>query len=150
MARLIFTVALAAFAFTSTSNAQTNSKTDEAADDTGVSPVYSMHAFELRDGVEAEKFEAFVIEEFAKVFAKPSHGVRPFVVKGDRGKAKGEYKLVTSFASKKNRDKYFPVEGGEPSKALAEDATPTQLKTIEKLGTFVSFVEYTDFVVLDE
>jgi hypothetical protein len=149
MARFIFTVALAAlpaFAFTSIANAQTNLTTETAAESTNGLPVYSLRILELREGVEAEKFEEFVTDEFATVFAKPIHGIHPLIVKGDRGAAKGKYRLVVVFASKEIRDKYFPVEDGEPSKALKEDATATQVKTIEKLGTFVNFIEYTDFV----
>ena len=148
MTRLFFTVALAALAFATTADAQVSSTTETAAESTDGLPVYSFRIIKLREGVGAEKFEAFVREEFAKVFAKPAHGIHPLIVKGDRGAAKGQYRLVVVFASKEIRDKYFPVENGEPSNALREDATPAQLKAVEKLGTFVEPIEYTDFVTM--
>lgn len=148
MTRLIFIATLAAFGLVSTTNAQDNPTTNSVAESTGGLPVYSFRILELREGVEAAKFETFVKEEFANVFAKPVHGVQPHIVKGDRGAAKGKYKLVVVFSSKDIRDKYFPAEDGEPSKAAMEDATPTQLKAMEKLGTFVEISEYTDFVAM--
>jgi hypothetical protein len=120
------------------------------AQDAPVMPVYSLHALELREGVEAGQFEAFASGEFAQAFAKSDSGVRCVVVKGDRGALKEKYALLVLFASKEVRDKYFPAEGEDPSPALREDAKPTQLKAMEKLATFVKSTGYTDFVSLAE
>ncbi len=150
MARLTLAFALAVFGFTTAANAQSNATTEKAAENANGLPVYSLRILELREGVEAEKFEAFIKDEFAKVFAEPTHGVHPRIVKADRGAAKGKYMLVVIFASKEVRDKYFPVEDGEPSPAVREDVTPDQIMAAEKLGTFVKFNDYADFVAIGD
>lgn len=150
MTRFLLACILAACGSTATVNAQTNPTTAPAATDTVELPVYSMRMLELREGVPAEQFEAFVKNGFAKVFAKPAHGVHPRIVKADRGVAKGKYMLLVVFASEDVRDKYFPVEDGEPAPALREDVTPEQVQAVEKLGRFVKFNEYADFVAMGE
>jgi len=150
MTRFLLALALAAFGLTTTVHAQTNPTPDAAIESTDGLPVYSVRMLELREGVEAEQFEAFVKNEFAKVFAKPAHGVHPRIVKADRGAAKGKYMLMVVFASEDVRDKYFPVEDGEPAPALREDVTPEQVQATEKLGRFVKFNEYADFVTMGE
>jgi hypothetical protein len=120
------------------------------AEDARVMPVYAIHTLELREGVEAEAFESFASGEFAKTFTKSTSDVRCVVLKGDRGALKGGYVLLVHFASKKVRDKYFPAEGEDPSPALRENATPEQVKVMEKLATFAKSTGYTDFVSLGE
>lgn len=150
MARYILAIALVTLALNNLANAQTDLSKAEATADKFVSPVYSWRAIDLREGVAADDFEAFVKGEFAKAFSRPTHGIRVFIIKGDRGTSKGEYKLVVFFASREVRDKYFPVEDGEAAKALQEDATPTQIAAAQKLATFVDIGEYTDFVAIGE
>jgi hypothetical protein len=120
------------------------------AEEVKAMPVYSVHALELREGVATEEFEAFASGEFAKAFRKSDRGVRCIVMKGDRGALKGKYGLLVLFASKQVRDKYFPAEGKDPSPALRQDATPAQVKVVEKLATFVRSTGYTDFVSFGE
>jgi hypothetical protein len=120
------------------------------AEETKVMPVFAVHHFELKEGIEAEQFESFAAGEFAKAFAKPHHGLRAVILKGDRGALKGKYAMMIFFESKELRDKYFPVEGGGASDALRETATPSRTQAMEKLQTFVERKAYTDFISLGE
>jgi uncharacterized protein YceK len=113
-------------------------------------PVYSLRSIELLEGIDAASLEVFVKDEFKNAFSTPTHGIRAFIVKGDRGEAKGEYKIVVVFDSKKTRDKYFPIEDGDASKSLQEDATPNQVAVLEKLATLVKIGEYSDFAGIGE
>ncbi|TWT78671.1 hypothetical protein CA13_00670 [Planctomycetes bacterium CA13] len=151
MVRYVLAITFAIFALNNMANAQTDpSSKEEPTKDTLASTVYSLRPIELREGVDADDFEAFVKDEFANAFGKPTHGVRAIIIKGDRGTAKGEYKLVVVFDSKEVRDKYFPIEDGDAAKSLREDATPVQIATVQKLATFVHVGEYTDFVPIGE
>ncbi len=48
-------------------------------------PVLSMREFELKPGVKAEDFDAFVRKEMADDIAKDVAGMKMYVLKGDRG-----------------------------------------------------------------
>ncbi|WP_182871404.1 hypothetical protein [Stieleria mannarensis] len=111
-------------------------------------PVFSLRPLELRNGIDSAKFEAFVKDEFVNAFSKPTHGIRAFVLIGDRGKAKGQYKLLVVFDSKTIRDKYFPVEDGDAAACLQEDATPSQCAVLQKLSSLSDLGEYSDFAAV--
>jgi hypothetical protein len=81
-------------------------------------PVFSLREFELKSGVKAEEFDAFVRKEMAGALAKNVTGMKMRVLKGDRGARKGAYILVWEFDSVAARDRYFPKEGGWSSPAF--------------------------------
>ncbi len=150
MTRKIFAIALVLLTAINVASAQQADSKEELEQNSLALPVYFLRPIELREGVVADDFEAFVKNEFKNAFSKPTHGIRAFVVKGDRGKAKGEYKFVVVFDSKEIREKYFPIEDGDAAKSLQEDATPMQIAALQKLATFVNIGEYSDFAAIGD
>lgn len=148
--RYVLAITLSTLALISVTSAQSAASKEEAEEATSALPVYSMRPIELREGIDAANFEAFVKDEFKNAFSKPTHGIRAFIAKGDRGKAKGEYKIVVVFDSKEVRNKYFPVEDGDAAESLQEDATPMQIAALQKLSTFVNVGEYSDFAAIGD
>lgn len=111
-------------------------------------PVLSMREFELKPGVKAEDFDAFVRKEMADDIAKDVAGMKMYVLKGDRGARKGAYILVWEFDSMASRDHYFPKEGGWKNPAFQQASK--QMMTV--MGKFSSYIResavYTDYVTI--
>jgi hypothetical protein len=114
-----------------------------------VPPVLSLREYELRSGVKAETFEAFVRQEMANV-AKDAAGMKIRILKGDRGTRKGRYILLWEFDSVASRNAYFPKEGGFASSAF-RDAWKRMSGVMDKFSSYVKEASaYTDYVVVSE
>lgn len=113
-------------------------------------PVYSMREFDLKPGVNADEFDAFVRREMADAVGKDAEGMKLRVFKADRGMRKGRYMLVWVFDSVAARDRYFPKEGSFGSPAFQR--VLDHMKTV--MGKFSGDINqnfaYTDYVQLVE
>ncbi len=113
-------------------------------------PVLSMREFELRPGVDAVEFERFVRGEMAGTVAANVKGMKVQVLKGDRGRRKGDYMLVWEFDSVATRNQFFPREGGFGGPPFQE--AWDRIKTV--MGKFRSYTReqsgYTDYVVVSD
>jgi hypothetical protein len=113
-------------------------------------PVFSMREFELKPGVKAEDFDAFVRKEMAGVIAKDVTGMKMRILKGDRGARKGAYLLVWEFDSLAARNHYFPKEGGWSNPAFQQ--VLNQMRAV--MGKFSAYVReqaaYTDYVTVSD
>jgi hypothetical protein len=109
--------------------------------------VYAIHEITLNPGANAQDFEQFVTELFA---AMRLSGVTAHLLKGDRGKRKGQYALLTEFDSVEVRNRYYPTEGsqGEGMEAPTQDV-------IDKWTSFSPTVLgdpelYTDYIAVEQ
>jgi hypothetical protein len=68
----------------------------------------SIHFLELKPGVTAEQFEAFLAQEFHNQQGLP--GARNFILKCDRGDRVGSYALLME-SDVESRDRAFPSPG---------------------------------------
>lgn len=109
--------------------------------------VYAIHEIALKPGVNEQDFEQFVTRALGSA---PVPGVTTHLLKGDRGKRKGQYALLTEFDSVDVRNQYYPTEGSEPVGMEA----PSQ-DVIEKWSSLSPTVLgdpdlYTDYVEVDQ
>jgi len=111
-------------------------------------PVDSMREFELKPGVKAEEFDAFVRKEIASGIAEDMPGMKMRILKGDRGARKGRYILIWEFDSVATRDHYFPKEGGWSSPAF-QQASKQMMTVMSKLSSYIREPDaYTDYVTI--
>ncbi len=112
--------------------------------------VYSMREFDLKSGVNADEFDAFVRKEMANAVGKDAEGMKLRIFKADRGVRKGRYLLVWEFDSVAARDRYFPREGSLGSPAFQQ--VLDHMKTV--MGKFSGDINqnfaYTDYVQMAE
>jgi hypothetical protein len=114
------------------------------------SPVFSMREFELKPGVKAVDFDAFVRKEMAGAIAKDVTGMKMLVLKGDRGARKGAYLLVWEFDSLAVRNHYFPKEGGWNNPAFQQVLNQMQ-GVMDKFSAYVrEQAVYTDYVTVSD
>jgi hypothetical protein len=112
--------------------------------------VYSLYKGELKEGVEATKFDQFIKEKFVPAWKQPVDGMRVMVAKGDRGERKGKYQVVIAFDKEETRKKYFPGEEGRGSEAL-EKALGPRAAVMQELHEFLGEkTSYESYVVLGE
>jgi hypothetical protein len=113
-------------------------------------PVFSMREFELKPGVKAREFDAFVRKEMAGDIAKDVTGMKMHILKGDRGTRKGAYLLVWEFDSVATRDHYFPKEGGWNNPAF-EQASKHMMTVMAKFSSCIrESAVYTDYVTVSD
>lgn len=107
--------------------------------------LYGVHNITLKPDVTEEEFEAFVVGPYAEAWKKPIAGIGHIVIKGDRGKQNGAYKLVFRFSPASLRDKYVP----EPTKLSEEFQTkvyPMLPHDVEdRLNAMIEKHGFTDF-----
>ena len=110
-----------------------------------------IHHLSLKDGVNAEDFERFIVEEWNPVYGGLFPGIRMMVVKGEREAEEGEYLLVYDIQSMYVRNWYWPVAGGEGTEAataIQETCGNTCSDTWDKFYSMAENTGYTDYVEL--
>jgi hypothetical protein len=113
-------------------------------------PVFSMREFELKPGVKAEEFDAFVRKEMAGNIAKDVTAMKMHILKGDRGARKGAYILVWEFDSVATRDHYFPKEGGWNNPAF-QQASKQMMTVMSKFSSYIREpAVYTDYETVSD
>lgn len=113
-------------------------------------PVYSIREFELKSGVNAAQFDAFVRKELANAVGPDTEGMKLRILKGDRGERKGRYLFIWEFDSVATRNRYFPREGGGSSPAF-QSAMDHMKIVFNKFSNFVNeHLAYTDYVQVSD
>ena len=80
-----------------------------------MSKIIAIHVLEPLPGANPEDYENVMLES-AKAFALvETEGWRSYIVIADRGVRKGKYAILHEFDSIEARNRYFPIENGEPS-----------------------------------
>jgi hypothetical protein len=91
--------------------------------------IIAIHVLEPLPGASPEDYEEVVLES-AKAFALvETEGWRSYIVKADRGVRKGKFAILQEFDSVEARNRYFPIENGEPS-----EETQGVFRTFEPAG----------------
>ena len=116
----------------------------------GKGEVVAVRFLELKDTVNVEDFEKFVIEEFNSTFEGVIPGLKQYISKSDRGIAVDSYAMFMIFDSQVVRNIMIPSEKSvEWMDAIMEEKNLWSLWN--KLGTYVtdeSLSNYNDFVEL--
>ena len=116
----------------------------------GKGEVVAVRFLELKDTVNVEDFEKFVIEEFNSTFEGVIPGLKQYISKSDRGIAVDSYAMFMIFDSQVVRNIMIPSEKSvEWMDAIMEEKNLWALWG--KLGTYVtdeSLSNYNDFVEL--
>ena len=116
----------------------------------GKGEVVAVRFLELKDTVNVEDFEKFVIEEFNSTFEGVIPGLKQYISKSDRGIAVDSYAMFMIFDSQVVRNIMIPNEKSvECRDAIMEEKNLWTLWG--KLGTYVtdeSLSNYNDFVEL--
>jgi hypothetical protein len=109
-----------------------------------------VHHLSLKDGVNPEEFERFIIEEFNPVLSGVFPGVHMMVMKGERGAEEGEYLLVYDAQSLYVRDWYWPTPGesSEASTAVMEACGDACSAARDRYQSMAETTLYTDYVQL--
>ena len=116
--------------FITTANAQnTQSKLGAVA----------VHELELLPGVDAKKFETFVLENIIPVYNK-MQGQHAMLAKGDRGVRTNMYALILTFDSVEDRDRIY-TPSGEIVGDFGEDSMWEKFMTMVK-GIGETFTDY--------
>ena len=113
------------------------------------SEVIALRPLKLKPGVDPDAFEKFAVEVFAPAMDRYAPGMRGFVLKGERGKNKGQYVHVWTFDSVETRNFYFPTEGGDPSTLGQEMLSHLSALEWDKYLKESEDDIYTDWVVLE-
>ncbi len=90
-----------------------------------------LHHVALKDGVNPDDFERFIIEEWNPVMNGRIPGVDLMIVKGERNAKDGEYMIVYDVQSKNVRDWYWPS---------SDQSTPANDLVWERCGEVCSEV----------
>ncbi len=124
----------------------------EAAEENraAVPQLLGIHHLSLRDGVSAEEFERFVIEEWNPVMADLYPGIRQTVLKGERNAEPSQYRLVFDIQSARVRDWYWPQsgEGSEASMAIDQACGDPCAQVWEKFSQMTETTSWADWVAL--
>jgi len=116
----------------------------------GKGEVVAVRFLELKDTVNVEDFEKFVIEEFNSTFEGAIPGLKQYISKSDRGIAVDSYAMFMIFDSQVVRNIMIPNEkSAEWMDAIMEKKNLWSLWG--KLGTYVtdeSLSNFNDFVEL--
>jgi hypothetical protein len=110
--------------------------------------VFGIHIVELNEGVTAEFFERFVVEQFLPALPlKQTPGVKAYLLKADRGERQNKYVWMFEFDSIETRNRYFPAVN-RISPELAKLIEP--LRELSQVWTAASTRAKTDYIVLAE
>ena len=116
----------------------------------GNGEVVAVRFLELKDTVNVEDFEKFVVEEFNSTFDGAIPGLKQYISKSDRGIAVDSYAMFMIFDSQIVRNAMIPEQGS--SDRLNTIMEENGLWSLwNKLGTYVteeSMSNYNDFVEL--
>ena len=116
----------------------------------GKGEVVAVRFLELKDTVNVEDFEKFVIEEFNSTFEGVIPGLKQYISKSDRGIAVDSYAMFMIFDSQYVRNIMIPnKKSTEWLDAIMEEKNLWSLWN--KLGNYVtdeSLINYNDFVEL--
>ena len=116
----------------------------------GKGEVVAVRFLELKDTVNVEDFEKFVVEEFNSTFDGAIPGLKQYISKSDRGIAVDSYAMFMIFDSQYVRNIMIPNEKSvEWMDAIMEEKNLWTLWG--ELGTYVtdeSLSNYNDFVEL--
>ena len=116
----------------------------------GKGEVVAVRFLELKDTVNVEDFEKFVVEEFNSTFDGAIPGLKQYISKSDRGIAVDSYAMFMIFDSQIVRNTMIPnKKSTEWLDAIMEEKNLWSLWN--KLGTYVSdesLSNYNDFVEL--
>ena len=72
--------------------------------------VIAIHKIELRDTIDSEEFEKFVLTKLAPIYNEIK-GQQFTLVKGDRGNRKNKYAVILHFDSIEDRNRIYPEKG---------------------------------------
>lgn len=91
----------------------------------------------LRQGVAYEEFERFMREDFTALWTERfvGRGMKPRLLKGDRGDGIGKYLFVNEFDSVETRDRFFPAMGTQNAEVGAAFQTETYRKLMSMINT---------------
>jgi hypothetical protein len=116
--------------------------------------VFGVHTVTLNPGVKGSDLEKFITEEF---YSLPGmEGITGYLVKGDRGEAKGEYLWVWEMESVEAHDRFFPSPGERSEEIQQYMAVHGEEwnRLTERWATFAVPLSgeenYTDWVVIEE
>jgi hypothetical protein len=110
----------------------------------GDARVFAIREVTLKAGVTAQEFERYFANEYARPRESAAPGLQMYLLKGDRGQARGQYLMVWEFESLTRRNEYFPSEDGAVSERLQELLRPV---APHRLGDYIDIRSYTDYVV---
>ena len=102
--------------------------------------VFAMHELELKEGVNAKEFEAFVSTEIVPIYKKMK-GQNFNLVKGDRGERNGKYSVILTFERVEDRNRIYPPSGGLVGD-FGEDAIWEKFYTMAKGLDGTSHTDY--------
>jgi hypothetical protein len=106
-----------------------------------------IHYLSLKDGVEPEDFERFIVEEWNPVMSDRFPGIHWMVVKGERNARDGEYLSVFDIQSVNVRDWYFPTpEASEAWDAIWETCGEACSSLWERFSSMTEETRYADYV----
>jgi hypothetical protein len=118
---------------------------------TGTGEVISVHNFQLKQQINKEDFEKWVIGYWNPAMVGVFPGVKSFITMGDtRGDATGKYAYVLIFDSLKTRDAFLPEEG-KHSEWFKEIYFSPNKHLYEELFEYVegdAFTNYSAWVVM--
>jgi hypothetical protein len=100
----------------------------------------------LKSGVNAERFENYMAEEYIPAFEKNFTGVKMFLMKGERGVKKDAYLFLLLFKSIEERNSWWPQDGISSDKTK-EAAAKMKLQD-DRLNTMVTWDSFTDWIVM--
>ncbi len=110
-------------------------------------PLVGIHDIRLADGVSESDFETFVKGPLAELWKKPIGGIQIRVYKGDRGAAKGKYRVTWEFENVACRNRYFP-SNSKITQAFRDDVQSKLTDVQTKFDSMLSRTGFTDFVIL--
>ena len=148
---LVFLIVVTAVAVTATSGVTLLEGSGVVTGNEREQRLLGIHHLSLKDGVNAEDFERFIVEEWNPVYGGLFPGIRMMVVKGEREAEEGEYLLVYDIQSMYVRNWYWPVAGGEGTEAataIRETCGNACSDTWDKFNSMAENTGYTDYVEL--
>ena len=108
--------------------------------------VLGIHDVELPDGADPAEFERRAVAMLAET--SPA-GLNFRLFKADRGPRDGQYLIIIEIDSVEDRDKIFPIEGGEDSPEIVAflEQHPTAGETWDRVESYVPTINVgTDYV----
>ena len=115
----------------------------------GTGKVLGIHHCTLKQGVDPQEFERFVVEEyFSPEIELPGwHGM---LVKGERGANVGQYIIVYEINSVFTRNYFVPEPSiqSEEAKAIIEKWGGSWAQLQKRVSEMAEISEYTDYVAL--
>ena len=120
------------------------------SDDIGTGKVLGIHYYTLKEGVDPQEFERFVVEEWASVMSERFPGVQLMIMKGERGSNVGQYLMVFEINSLYVRNFYWPTAGEqtEAAKAIWKNCGDPCDQMWNRLQELAERSEWTDYVAL--